>query len=229
MRNRRELAEGWYDPTTLRKAVTSPLSPSFRETSTNNVPNAPTQSEDQDAGSDSDIGPPLPSTRASRPGPAIPTTDDLALQRDAESEAAASARHALHLERRAHNATEKARLEEIAPRAEPGTRERQLEKKAALASSNRAFADSKDGDLPEVGERELMGGEEDDVASYKRQRAEMERKKGEREVKREENMRARREEREERIREFREREERTMGRFLEMARARFGGGGGSEG
>ncbi len=134
-------------------------------------------------------------------------------------------RTARRLERRADSKREQQRLEELQPRAEPGTRERQLEKKRELAASNRAFAVSKGGGdgMAEVGEADLMGGgDEDGVEGFKRQKMVMERKKNEREIRREEILRARKEEREQRAQEFREREERTMAGLVELARRRFG-------
>lgn len=131
-------------------------------------------------------------------------------------------RDALRHERKAHNVLEKEKLSELAPRAEPGTKERQMEKKRELASSNRAFAATKEGgDMADVAEEDLMGGDEG-VQSYKKQKKEAERKKNEREVRREEIMRAKKEEREQRARAFREREERTMKGLVELARRRFG-------
>ena len=62
------------------------------------------------------------------------------------------------------------------------------------------------------------GGEED----FGKRKGEMERKKNEREVRREEVARARMQERDERVRAYREREERTMRGLVELARARFG-------
>ena len=50
----------------------------------------------------------------------------------------------------------------------------------------------------------------------------MERKKNEREIRKEEILRARNEEREERMREYRAKEEKTMAGLVALARARFG-------
>ena len=131
-----------------------------------------------------------------------------------------SHRKFMRAEQRAAAMVETERLNDLAPRAEPGTRERQLEKKREFAASNRAFAAAKEGDGGvDVPEADLMG---DDDGGFKRRKQEVERKKNERETRREEVMRARREEREERSREFREREERTMRGLVELARSRFG-------
>ena len=132
-------------------------------------------------------------------------------------------RNALRRERRTERSKDKERIEELAPRAEAGSKERQLEKKKELASSNRAFAAAKEGGvLIEMPETDLMGGDEDDIASFKKRKSEMERQKSERELRREEISRAKREEREQRQREFKEREDRTMQQFIELAKKRFG-------
>ena len=126
-------------------------------------------------------------------------------------------------ERRAQKTIEKQRLEELAPKAEAGTKERQLEKKKEVASANKAFAASKEGgDIPEIADKDLLGGDEDDLAGFKKRKTEMERQKSERELRREEISRAKREEREQRQKEFRAREEKTMQGFIELARRRFG-------
>lgn len=85
MRNRGELAEGWYDPATLRKAqasatTTSPPSP---------LPSSKrVKTEARDESSDDDaVGPALPNNYITkhkagmRSGPAIPNFQDLELKR----------------------------------------------------------------------------------------------------------------------------------------------------
>ena len=96
-----------------------------------------------------------------------------------------------------------------------------LEKKREKADSNRAFASAKteSGGVDEVPETDLLG---DDDGGFRKQKREMERKKNEREVRREEVLRARGAEREERMREYRVKEERTMSGLVALARARFG-------
>ena len=76
--------------------------------------------------------------------------------------------------------------------------------------------------MEEVAEGDLLGGDEDGVEGLKRQKREVERKRNEREVRRDEVLRARQVEREERVREYREKEERTMSGLVALARARFG-------
>lgn len=74
----------------------------------------------------------------------------------------------------------------------------------------------------EMADSDLIGGDEDDLAGFKKRKMEMEKQKSERELRREEISRAKREEREQRQREFREREDRTMQGFIELAKRRFG-------
>lgn len=93
LRNRGELAEGWYDPATLHKAAASAGSPS-RPAALGNEPGRAskygdhTKSTDAEASSDEDIvGPSLPNNISedkdarTRPGPAIPNLQDLDFQR----------------------------------------------------------------------------------------------------------------------------------------------------
>lgn len=90
-RNRGELAEGWYDPQTLRKAQSAandPITPS--QTS---IPANSSQEdliEDDDDDDDDGYGPALPSKSDQRierartlkqSGPSIPNIQDLELQR----------------------------------------------------------------------------------------------------------------------------------------------------
>lgn len=187
----------------------------------NNPPSAHPPEDD----SDSDLGPaPPPPGTISNPnpgkhGPTIPTRTDLTLRDEAISDAQQDARVSLTAHRKADRQQQKALIEELDPRAEPGTRERQLEKKVEVAASNREFAAQKEGDGGgEMGEGELMGGD----AGVKEMRMKEERKKNEREVRREEVLRARAAEREERVAGLRQREERTMGMLRGLAKERFG-------
>ena len=75
--------------------------------------------------------------------------------------------------------------------------------------------------MEDVPENDLLGGE-DGIEGFKRQKREMEKKKNEREIRKEEILRARNEEREERMREYRAKEEKTMAGLVALARARFG-------
>ena len=91
VRNRGELAEGWYDPSTLQKAVQSaaeydqdsygkerPDSASRKHTT------AATSQPMEDSDSNESIGPSLPGQEGrsrGRMGPSIPNVQDLALKR----------------------------------------------------------------------------------------------------------------------------------------------------
>jgi hypothetical protein len=261
-RNDGKLAEGWYDPQTLEKAIASSNTSASAnlEPTTNMRPGrsavqagrskagelpyasqnaAPDDNDNDDE--EEEFGPALPQpshepsiiTHSSKPGPAIPKLQDLQHARELAAEDALSSRRQaakdLWADRKAEQAIRKSHLDEIAPSAEPGTRERQLEKRRELAASNRAFAsaktDSTDVELPDT---DVIGGE-DSLSELKRLKEIQERKRSEREIRREEVMRARKEEREERVREMRKKEEKTMEMLREIARARFGIGGTREG
>lgn len=160
-------------------------------------------------------------------GPGIPNLQDLDLRRE-EAREEAKQEHLqsiadLRLARKADRVEQRARLEELVPRAEPGTRERKLEKKREVNDKIRAFRDGAGGSgvLEEVGEAELMGGG-DSVAEYRKVKETAERRKTEREVRREEELRARMAEREERLREYKKKEEGTMEVLKRIARERFG-------
>lgn len=171
------------------------------------------------------------------PGPSIPTLTDLTLRDErlaldrAADRAAALTTH--RLARRAHTREQKALLDEVAPRADAGTRERRLENKRALNDKMRGFRErDADGGIGEgMAEGELMGeGDGGGVEEYKRMVTRQAERKRERVSRREEEERARRVEREERVREYREREERVVEGLRALARARFGGAvGGGEG
>lgn len=131
-------------------------------------------------------------------------------------------REVLREARKADRSSQKERLEEIAPRAAAGTKDRQLERKADLRLANNAFAAAKTDPLAEVPETDLMGDEEGGLAGYKKRKGEEERNRNEREIRRDEILRARRAEREERVQAYKEKEERTMGGLVALAKARFG-------
>ncbi|TKA67617.1 hypothetical protein B0A55_09264 [Friedmanniomyces simplex] len=241
--NRGELAEGWYDPEMKGRAeerfVAAAAPPANRgklggtaaalgigagvgtayDQQHRNQDSDPDPDEDSDDDED-DYGPLLPSLppftsataatappphpRPKPPGPSIPTLQDLQLRREHQQ-----------------------RLDELAPRADPGSRERQLEKKREVSASHNAAHAAKegggDGGDAEVGDRELLGdGGDEDEASHKAAVKKLEKQKGERELRKEEVLRARAAEREERVAEVRRKEERTMGVLREMARQRFG-------
>ncbi|KAF2135123.1 uncharacterized protein K452DRAFT_303778 [Aplosporella prunicola CBS 121167] len=242
--NRGELAEGWYDPATLQKAADSfgegedsaaaPRSPAQQRKSSPDYnagadargtkPRRNRAEDDDD--SEDEFAPALPSeigfVDARRSGPAIPRIEDLALRREHEEEDALASRDDLRYARRADRALQKERLEEIAPRADPGSRERQLEKKREKTSALNEFRNAKEAGDAEVGENELMG--DDGVEGFKARRKEEERRKNEREIRKEEVLRARAAEREERLAVHRAKEEQTVDMLKDLARKRWGEG-----
>ncbi|KAL1862617.1 hypothetical protein Daus18300_008414 [Diaporthe australafricana] len=247
--NRGELAEGWYDPEMFERITREAPPPPHagtdaaprdhsaggqrereRSTMSDSARAAPPQengrralNDDED---DSDYGPPPPpdqeglASGGTRKGPGIPKLSDLALQRESAAEEREQGLSDLRQARKADRAQQKERLEEMAPRAEPGTRERKLEKKALVNEKMRGFREGGDA-VEEVGDGELMGGG-DSVAELRQAKAALQRKKTERELRREAEARAREEERLERLREWREREEEKLRGLKELARARFG-------
>jgi len=159
------------------------------------------------------------------PGPSIPSTRDLRARDEEAEEDTRAAREQyvedIRHERRLDRRLQKERLEELVPRAEAGTRERQLEKKREKAESNRIFAGSKEAADVDLRDADVMG-DEDSLAELKRMQRENERKKNEREIRKEESLRARRAEREAKLAGMKEKEERTMAMLKEIAKARFG-------
>ena len=116
-------------------------------------------------------------------------------------------------------------MEDLAPRQDPGTRARALEKRADTRAANNSFAAAKldaGADVPELAEADMFGGADDGLAGYKKRKAEQERVRTERELRREAIQRARKEEREERGREYQRKEEAVMRGLVEMAKKKFG-------
>ncbi|KAF3275355.1 hypothetical protein TWF970_006802 [Orbilia oligospora] len=179
-----------------------------RENTPSEAASEDVEMKDGNESDDSDmIGPAIPESLAKpKAGAKPPTTQDLELQRELDEEESDLRRADLRYERKKERKMEKERLEELVPRAEAGSRERQLEKKRETAAANKAFADAKGGDVEEVGESTLMGGEE----SFQHHKAAQERKKNERELRKEALLRARKAEREERLQVHRAKEEQTM-------------------
>jgi hypothetical protein len=182
--------------------------------------------DDAEEQSDDDFGP-APPTEVARHkghGPTVPRLDDLTYRnelRDEDrardrSEYAEEVRH----ERKTDRKAQKERLEELVPRADPGSRERQLEKKREVTSTLQSFRDAKESGDVEVAEADLMG--DDGLDMYKRKTKEEERKKSEREIRREEIARARAAERDEKLAERREKEGKTMEFLMQLAKERFG-------
>lgn len=133
-------------------------------------------------------------------------------------------RQELREDRTVQRKKNKERLEELVPRAEAGSKDRMLERKREKADQNRSFAASKTeaGGVVDVPDADLLGDGDDGIEGYKKQKMDMERKKNEREIRRDEIMRARNEEREERVREYKAREDKTMAGLIALAKAKFG-------
>ncbi|KAI0386290.1 hypothetical protein F5Y04DRAFT_289972 [Hypomontagnella monticulosa] len=234
--NRGDLAEGWYDPAMLAEAKNTGAGAHARdnrEERTESPPphsrrgdrdSAPSEEEEEGEEEDDEYGPTLPpgSTRTSgKHGPGIPTLQDLSAQREDAVEARIQDIEDLRFARKADRAEQRARLDELVPKADAGTRERRLEKRREVNEKMRGFRERSPG-AAEIGEAELMGGGGDGVAEYKRAKAAAERRRTEREVRREEEARAKAAEREERVREYRRKEEGTMEVLRRIARERFG-------
>ncbi|WPH02032.1 hypothetical protein R9X50_00488700 [Acrodontium crateriforme] len=237
--NRGELAEGWYDPDlkgraderflSHENAMYGRLGISERSTVEKSVQrhngNAGTDDQDEDEGDDDDgYGPALPDTFSSdgrRVGPTIPNLQDLQHRRELATEDRSARLADGRIERKEERQAQRERLDELVPRAEPGSRERQLEKKRETAAANRSFREAKSPGAEEVGEKDLMGGD-DGVEGYKKMLKEKERAKSERELRREEVFRAKAAEREERMKGFRAKEEKTMEMLKSLAKQRFG-------
>ncbi|CAG8124011.1 unnamed protein product [Penicillium salamii] len=240
--NRGELAEGWYDPATLDRARQNFEPPSVDkggrespdytqgERATGSGVAQETQPEGaEDEDDDDEYGPTLPqpgSARVGFMGPTIPRMQDLELKRETAIEDAIASRgesrDQYRAELRSHKSATRHLEDEIAPRAEAGTRERQLEKRREVAASNRAFADSRRGESPDgARDEDIMGGD-NELSALKQEKEKDQRKKNEREIRREEILRARTAEREERVQQYRQKEEETMGFLQALAKQRFG-------
>jgi hypothetical protein len=144
----------------------------------------------------------------------------LTLNTEMEIEDGLARRDDIRFERKLDRKAQKSALDELAPRAEAGTRERQIEKKKEVNEKMKSFREKSPG-AAEVPDTELMGGG-DGVGEYKKMKQELERKKNERELRKEEILRARMAEREERLSEYRAKEEETMTMLKALAKQRFG-------
>ncbi|KAF6837714.1 RNA helicase-like protein [Colletotrichum musicola] len=233
--NRGELSQGWYDPEMFASAKEKAAQESPYEeppTERRNLGEGrehgdSEDNKDDDDDDDEELGPMLPPTAregGQRSGPGIPNMAELSLHRENLADDAQRERGArieeLQQQRKDDRKTQRERLDELVPRAEAGTRERMLEKRALVNEKLKEFRDPGDAQA-EVGEQELMGGG-DSLTEYRAMKAREERKKTEREIRREEIARARAAEREERIKEYREREEGVMKGLKELAKQRFG-------
>ena len=196
--------------------------------------------EPDESESDDDIGPTLPGqesrSRSGRMGPSIPRMEDLELKKgtfvnfillvlanwnlEMDAEDGLVRRDDIRFARKLDRKEQKAALDELVPRAEAGTRERQLEKKKEVNEKMKSFREKSPG-AAEVPDAELMGGG-DSIEGYKKVKQEFERKKNERELRKEEILRAWMAEREERLQEYRSKEEGTMSMLKALAKQRFG-------
>ncbi|KAF1365440.1 hypothetical protein EJ07DRAFT_171364 [Lizonia empirigonia] len=234
--NHGDLARSWYDPSMLQTAqqtvqayrANSQSPRPVKRASPQYEQRAPTKDSGDGDGSedDDDFGPAPPThlMRASGHGPTIPRFDDLTHRNELRDEDSARDRSAYasdtRYERKAERKTQKERMEELAPRAEPGSRERQMEKKRETTSALQSFRDAKESGDVEIGESELMG--DDGIDAYKQKKKADERVKNEREIRREEIARARAAEREEALSARRAKEAQTMEFLKKLAQERFG-------
>ncbi|KAL9096686.1 MAG: hypothetical protein Q9165_001174 [Trypethelium subeluteriae] len=222
--NRGELAEGWYDPETKRKALSSAASLNKSEPSPTVAQDSLSRQtgarKDEDSDEDDEYGPVLPERSVRHAtGPAVPGMQDLEMRNEMAVEDAHHQQEDLQYERKMDRKQQKERLDDLIPRAEPGTRERQLEKKREKADQMRSFRDKSPG-APEAGEADMFGDE--GVEAYKAKKQEIEKKKNERELRKEELWRARAKEREEKLEEHKAKEEKTMEMLRALAKERFG-------
>jgi hypothetical protein len=215
LKSAQETAQAYQAPTPQRQKRASPEYKSQYTAA---------HSEDDEDDDDFGPAPPTAAQRRKGHGPTVPRLDDLTYRNETLSEDRArnrsdhaeSTRH----DRKTERAAQKAALDALAPRADPGTRERQLEKKRDLTSTLHSFREAKEAGDVEVADTELMG--DDGIDMYKRKKKEEERKKSEREIRREEIERARAAERDERLAEMREKEGKTMEFLKQIAKERFG-------
>jgi hypothetical protein len=221
--NRGELARGWYErvSTALRDGRVAADPDLTHHSEPPAAKRARTSEPEDTSDSEDEFLPPLPGqekTSKKRHGPSAPKADELALQQEFAAEDAALVRADLRFERKADRKRQKEALEELVPRAEPGTRERQLEKKKDLAEKMRGFREKSPGG--EVDEATLLGG--GDGESFAQKKAALERKKNERELRREQLLKARIAEREERDKAIMEKEQRTMAMLKALAESKYG-------
>jgi hypothetical protein len=189
---------------------------------------SPSYAAKDDAGdeSDDDFGPAPPKDlgRHGGHGPTIPKFDDLTYRNEMRDEDRARGQSAyindIRHERKTDRKAQKERLDELVPRADPGSRERQLEKKREVTGTLQSFRDAKENGDVEVAESDLMG--DDGIDQFRKKKNEQERQKNEREIRREEIARARETERNERLAERREKEGKTMEFLRQIAAERFG-------
>jgi len=137
-----------------------------------------------------------------------------------EQEDGLTRRDDIRFARKLDRKEQKAALDELVPRAEAGTRERQLEKKKEVNEKMKSFREKSPG-AAEVPDAELLG-DDGGVEGFKKVKQEFERKKNERELRKEEMLRARAAEREEKLQEYRAKEDKTMAMLKQIAKQNFG-------
>lgn len=218
--NTKELAEGWYDSATKAKAEANANSAPSRDRR-DAAPDNTVSAEEQDQDSD-DVGPALPRNLGTGPrrGPAIPSLQDLDYRKELQEDDRRLAHEDDVYHRKQDRKAQKERIEELAPRADPGSRERQLEKRRETTSLHAGFRDAKEGGEVEMAETDLLG--DDGVDAFRRKKVEEEKKKSERQLRKEEIWRARAEEREEKLKVIRDKESTTMNMLKALAKERFG-------
>ncbi|QPG94464.1 hypothetical protein C2857_006123 [Epichloe festucae Fl1] len=228
--NRNELAEGWYDPDMFARCASEYCARPERRGDPGDSGDSGEgvdgeEDEDEDEDEDDFYGPTLPGVgsedgpRVRRMGARSATAADLSLRDELAREQREDEREQLRHARREDRALQKRRLEELVPRAEPGTRERRLEKKKEVNEKMGQFRERSPG--VEVGEAQLMGAG-DELEEHRRMREREKVKKSQRQVRREEFERAKAEDMEVKRRVWREREEGTVSMLKELAKQRFG-------
>lgn len=243
--NRGELAEGWYDPDTFVRCASEYGPPELEgwasqeghggegygtgEGEADGKGNGAARVKNRDGGDDDDDDddddyvPILPGEKPrTRMGAKSATMQELSLRDELLQEQQEEQRQQLRQARREDRALQKERLEELVPPAEPGTRERKLEKKKEVNEVMRQFRDKSPG-MEAASEAQLMGGG-DGVEEYKKERERERGRRSARQIRREEFERAKMEEMEHRRKLWREREEGTVEMLRELAKQRFGGG-----
>jgi len=193
VRNRGELSNGWYDPSTMQKSLAAPPQESISSISRDDSLSHTRDARYEASDSDDSVGPALPGqerrSKGNIIGPGIPNMQDLELKREMDIEDGLGRRDDIRFERKQDRRDQKDALDELLPRAAAGTRERQLEKKKEVNEKMKSFREKSPG-AAEVPDNELMGGG-DGVGEYKKIKDNYERKKNERELRKEEILRAR--------------------------------------
>ncbi|KAK4199743.1 hypothetical protein QBC40DRAFT_202167, partial [Triangularia verruculosa] len=226
--NRGGLSTEWYTHASLPPPPSPLLSPLSSYPPLEFTPHPPPIPQVDD--DDDEYGPVLPNqTRTTRTttslhGPLIPSRDDLLGRNETLDSDRQYALEVHRHERKIFRKEHKELLDDLLPKADPGSRERKLEKKRELTDKLKSFSQAKDaGAMEEVNERDLMGGGDDALEELQRVKRLREQKQNQRQGKREEEEMLRRKEREERVRGYREREEKVMEGLRGLVRERFGG------